>query len=476
MKVGENALAEFLDMLIVWEAEIVAILLTNRAINRLSARQQKEYDNTTRCYICRHEFVEGKAKGPKVWDHDHITGWFIGAAHRKCNLERPVSFKIPVFFQNFRGYDAHLIVHEFGKRPDREIKVIGQNMKKYLQVEWGQNMVFRDTLQFLPASLKNLAASLAKVGRGYFQNLNDVVTDVYPDAYVELLERKGVFCYDYVDSFLGHEEPALPPREAFFNKLLSVECTQADYTHAHYVWDNFNCSSLKEYMALYLLSAICLLADVFQAFRNNSLDKSQLDPVYFVSEPQLVWNTLVKHIDRPIPQITDPEMYRMIQPNIRGGICNASVRYARAYNKFMGSLYDPRLPTSYIMEVDANNLYGWAMSQEMRDGDFEWVSDDECRNLEQLINYADGRIAIFNTGLFDHWKNEEYKKSFIFEVDLEYPPQLHERDDDYPLAPEVMTIEPEITGDKQHNLRAQYFGAACPYSRKLISSFFPKKH
>ena len=121
----------------------------------------------TRCYICRHEFVEGEAKGPKVRDHDHITGLFIGAAHRQCNLERPVSFKIPVFFHNFRRYDAHLIVHEFGKRPDREIRVIGQNMEKYLQVEWGPNMVFRDSLQFLSASQEQLAASLAKVGRGY---------------------------------------------------------------------------------------------------------------------------------------------------------------------------------------------------------------------------------------------------------------------------------------------------------------------
>ena len=105
------------------------------------------------------------------------------------------------------------------------------------------------------------------------------------------------------------------------------------------------------------------------------------------------------------------------------------------------------------------------MSQEMPDGYFEWVTDDECRNMEQLLNYADGRIAIFDTGLFDHRENEKDKKSFILEVDLKYPPELHERDDDYPLAPEVMTIEPEITGEKQHNLRAQYFGAACPYSR-----------
>ena len=109
MKVGANALAEFLDSLIVWEAKIVAILRTNQAIKRLSTHQHEEYDNATRCYICCLEFIEGGAKGPKVCDHDHITGWVIDAAHRPCNLERPVSFKIPVFFYNFRGYDAHLI-------------------------------------------------------------------------------------------------------------------------------------------------------------------------------------------------------------------------------------------------------------------------------------------------------------------------------------------------------------------------------
>ena len=106
----------------------------------------------------------------------------------------------------------------------------------------------------------------------------------------------------------------------------------------------------------------------------------------------------------------------MIKPNIRGGICHASVRYARANNKLMGSLFDPTKPTSYIMEVEANNLHRWAMSQEMPDGDFKWVSDDKCRNIEQLLNYADGSISIFDTGLFDHKKNEKDKKSYILRL------------------------------------------------------------
>ena len=139
--------------------------------------QQAEFDNATCCYLCRHEFIKNELKGPKVRDHDHITGYFFGETHRQCNLERPVSFQIPVFFHNFRGYDAHLIVHEFGKQPAREIKVIGHNMGKYLQVQWGDNMVFSDSLQFSPSSLEQLVALLTKTGRENFINLHKVVAD-----------------------------------------------------------------------------------------------------------------------------------------------------------------------------------------------------------------------------------------------------------------------------------------------------------
>ena len=97
----------------------------------------------------------------------------------------------------------------------------------------------------------------------------------------------------------------------------------------------------------------------------------------------------------------------------------------------MGSLYDPRLPTSYIIKLDAKIRYGWALSQEMPDRNFEWVSDDEFRNIKQHLNYADGRITIFDTGLFDQQKNKKDKKSFILEVNLEYPPEVHESDNDY---------------------------------------------
>ena len=181
-KVGENALAEFMDVLIEWETAIVEEIWTNRPMKRMSVQKREEYENASECYIFRQPFEKDKQKGPKVRDNDHITGFFIGAVHREYNLERPVSFRISVFFHNFRGYDAHLMVHKFGKRPDREIKVIGQNMEKYLQVKWGKNIIFCESLQFLPASLEQLTASLGKTGRGNFDNLHEVISQIYPGS------------------------------------------------------------------------------------------------------------------------------------------------------------------------------------------------------------------------------------------------------------------------------------------------------
>ena len=106
--------------------------------------------------------------------------------------------------------------------------------------------------------------------------------------------------------------------------------------------------------------------------------------VYFVSAPQLAWNALFKHIDRPIPLITDTEMYCIIQPNIRRNICNASVCYVRANNNLKGSLYDPRQQTSYNREVKAKHLLDLAMSEDMTDSNFVLLSKEKtaiCYNF-----------------------------------------------------------------------------------------------
>ena len=74
-------------------------------------------------------------------------------------------------------------------------------MKKYMQVQWGENIVFQNSLQLLFSSLEALASSLAKTGRHNFKHLHKVIKQRYSYGNVELLERNRIFCYDYLDSF-----------------------------------------------------------------------------------------------------------------------------------------------------------------------------------------------------------------------------------------------------------------------------------
>ena len=122
-------------------------------------------------------------------------------------------------------------------------------------------------------------------------------------------------------------------------------------------------------------------------------------------------------------------MYCMIQLNIRGCICHVSVRYARGNNKLMGSQYNPTIHTSYIMFVDANNFNGWAMSQPLPDDKYEWIKNN-CR---------EAFAALLESAFLDWLYDQE--KHYIFEVDLNYSPELHDRDDNYFFAPKTMNIE-----------------------------------
>ena len=126
--------------------------------------------------------------------------------------------------------------------------------------------MFRDSLQFLFSSLDALSGSLAKSGRENFKHTDQVIANRYASTNVELLKRKGIFCYDYLDTFDRLAETALPSREQFFSKLANSECKQEDYEHAQRVWNEFSCASLGDYMRLYLLNDICILADVFETF------------------------------------------------------------------------------------------------------------------------------------------------------------------------------------------------------------------
>ena len=146
-----------------------------------------------------------------------------------------------------------------------------------------------------------------------------------------------------------------------------------DYRHGNNVFKRFKLKHLGEY-DLYLQSDTLLLADVFENFRNAFLKVYQLDPAHFLSLPGLAWQACLKKTNVKLELLTDYDMLLMVEEGIRGGIGHSIHRYAKANNKYMEN-YHKNEESLYTQYLDANNLYGWAMSQKLAANNFKWVED-----------------------------------------------------------------------------------------------------
>ena len=187
-----------------------------------------------------------------------------------------------------------------------------------------------------------------------------------------MLTKKGVYPYDYVSSLSKFDETQLPPQKEFYSKLNDENISDEEYQHALNVWDTFNCKNIRDYDNLYLKSDVLFLADVFENFRSTCLKHYNLDPPHYYTSPGLAWDACLKETKQKLQLLHDYDMLMMFENGIRGGISHISKRYAEANNKYMNT-YDPDKPSSFIQYLDANNLYGWAMSQALPTSEFKWM-------------------------------------------------------------------------------------------------------
>ena len=181
------------------------------------------------------------------------------------------------------------------------------------------------------------------------------------------------------------DETTIPPKEAFYSELNLEGISNADSAHAQKLWEVSEIKNHGEYHEFYVQSDTLLLADVFENFRDKCNEIYELDPVYFVYAPGLIWQACLKKTGVKLELLTDYEMLLMVENAIRGGICQASHRYGKA-NKYMNN-YDKKIESSYIAKLDANNFYGWAMSQKLLLNGFKWVKDLSKFNEYFIQNY-----------------------------------------------------------------------------------------
>ena len=191
-----------------------------------------------------------------------------------------------------------------------------------------------------------------------------------------------------MDDWDKFAETALPPKEAFYSKLNMSGVSDQDYEHACRVCSDFGIRNLGEHHDLYLCMDVILLANVFKAFRKVCLDNYGLDPAHFYMGPGLAWHAGLKKTKIGLELLLDSDMLLMFEQGIRGGITQSVHRWAKANNPYMGSEYELREPTRYLQYLDANNLYGWVMSQPLPIRGFRWVGihHDE---VSELTNYSE---------------------------------------------------------------------------------------
>ena len=249
-------------------------------------------------------------------------------------------------------------------------------------------------------------------------NLKTITND--PEKFL-LINKKGFYTYEYVDCVEKLDTPMHKiKREHFDSKLTLSKINDKYWEHVQNVIKKFEIKTLREWHDLYLKIDVYRLTDVFEYYRDLSMETFGLEPSHFLGLPAFSWSAGLKYTNQTLQNVTDSDIFMFLEKMKRGGISVISKRHAKANNPYLPN-YDEEEENSYIYQVDCNNLYGWSMCQNLPTDGIEW-----CQNFnEDMINNYNSSDSV----------------GYVLEVDLEYPESLHDEHTDYPLAPEHLVID-----------------------------------
>ena len=292
-------------------------------------------------------------------------------------------------FHNGSTYDYHFIIKNLAEEFEGEFECLGENTEKYITfsvpikkeitkkektVKISYKIKFIDSYRFMSTSLSKVVDNLSEdfhndeckdcksyldymttkeeklifrcfsCKKNYEIDFNKDLIQSFANIYkfcnrdlnkFILLLRKGVYPYEYMDSWQRFDETSLPDKEAFSSNLNMEDITDVDYRHGKKVFKEIKLKHLGDYQDLYVQSDTLLLADVFKNFRNTCIKVYKLDSAYFLSATGLAWQACLKKTKVKLELLTDVDMLLTVEKGIRGGICHAIYRYAKANNKYM---------------------------------------------------------------------------------------------------------------------------------------------
>ena len=387
---------------------------------QISPQEEESFQLAEECWLC-----ENPLDDTKVRDHDHLTGKYRGAAHNICNInckQRSSSF-VPIFFHNFSGYDCHLIFEELlteAYNQNYNPTIIPKSLENYVSVQVGC-LRFLDSYRFLSSSLVKLVKSLDNFPIMKFEGMSD-----------DLFKKKLAYPYEYLnlDNF---QEPLNLTKEDYWSTLTQSYPSDDDIKRTQELIDKNKIKNGRELTMLYLKMDVLQLADVFENFVESSTREYKINPLYSYSLPGYTWKAGLKLTNIKLDFIKDKELLLLLENNIRGGI--SSVMGDRDVQ------YDEN---KQILYIDANNLYGWAMSQYLPTGEFEILPLNPCNytdnyNLEQLVE-----------DLLQIPDDNEY--GYFIECDLEYPVEIKEKTKNFPFCPYQTKADPNLFSGFMNNI------------------------
>ena len=403
-----------------------------------------QHENAQTCDRCGNDF-----ESDKVLHHCHLSGRFLGSLCDDCNKRLPCPrFEVLVFFHNL-NYDLAGILHALAghtffdeDKYEWSFECIGAavnhlktfTLLKKMRSDDDKNkspfrhITFMDTFEHHKCGLGTLLSKLPRptmlgLKRAFGSSFDLCTSQGF------IVGGKSLFPYEY---FTGTHtlDAAIPTRDKFTNRLRMHEATDDEW--AHFTESNalLGLSTFRDVHDFYLKVDVIGLADFFENYRRVGMDTYGLDPALFLTAPSYAWRAMLKQTRVEFDFVADQETFDFLEKGKRGGVSMAVTRYARS-NHPSDPDFDATQPLSSLVYLDANNLYGLAMSRSLPTGALQWLSEDAKEGALALNEATD--YTKEGTGYF-------------FEVDLEYPEELHDAHANMPLAPEKRTVrEEELT-------------------------------
>ena len=472
----EDTMRNFCRDILQISAEVYRVYCSKEPI-AMTLEDEKKYRRATECYICKKEFNGSELK---YRDHDHVTGKYLGATCNGCNFRRVLkNCDLPLIFHNAKGYDLHHIIKEITKKEygctfngiaQNSEKIMSFTIKKYVDdiLPSGKkscakamcNIKIIDSLLFLLKSLESLTNILKRkhptdLPMAFKILFTTMREHGYTDKQIETSLTKNIYPYIWFDNFEKFDLPIETLSQLVEDKKYECFTDTVDETYIstfekkaevfRSVLKEFpEFKTIKDYANLYLMCDVLQLVDIIVNARETFFASHKLDMLRYYGAPGYSWDAFLfqLHFKPELFKVTEMNMVCFFMQCIRGGCSGIMTRFAQANNKLIKGQYDPEKEETFILYLDANNLYGWSMMQKLPYAEFLWFTEHE--------------LAAFNEGgqtytlmRISHMVAEG--RGCFLEVKLEYPKELHDAHNLYPLAPERRCVkESEVSYFTRH--------------------------